>query len=128
VKYLFDTHTFIWLDSEPAKLSATVAAILQNRQHNLLLSVASAWEMQIKLQLGKLNLQLPLATIIASQRQTNQRDLLPVRLGHVLALDQLPAVHKDLFDRLLAAQSIVEQATLLSADTIFASYPINTLW
>lgn len=128
MKYLLDTHTFIWWDSEPAKLSATVAAILQNRNHTILFSVASIWEMQIKLQLGKLNLQLPLASILASQIQNNQLELLPVSLEHVLALDQLPAVHKDPFDRLLATQSIVEQATLLSADRIFADYPVNARW
>ncbi|MBI1766616.1 MAG: type II toxin-antitoxin system VapC family toxin [Acidobacteria bacterium] len=128
MKYLLDTHTFIWWDSEPAKLSATVATILQNRQHTILLSVASAWEIQIKFQLGKLDLQLSLATIVANQIQQNQFKLLPVGLEHVLALNQLPAVHKDPFDRLLAAQSMVEQATLLSADAIFAGYPVNTLW
>ena len=68
---LLDTHAFIWWDSEPAKLSAQVLALCQDSMNTLLLSVASVWEMQIKLQLGKLKLKLPLAEIVESQRQRN---------------------------------------------------------
>lgn len=128
MRYLLDTHTFIWCDSEPQKLSVQVATLIQDRQHTILFSVASAWEMQIKWQLGKLNLQTPLARIIASQLQTNQIELLSVKMAHVLALEQLPAIHKDPFDRLLIAQALTEQATLLSADRIFSSYPVNVIW
>ncbi len=66
---LLDTHAFIWWDSEPGKLSAQVLALCQDSRNTLLLSVASVWEMQIKLQLGKLKLTLPLAEIVESQRR-----------------------------------------------------------
>ena len=128
MKYLLDTHTFIWWDSEPVKLSPQVLTLCQDRANMVLLSVASVWEMQIKLQLGKLKLNLPLAEVIESQRQTNNIEMLPVTLPHVLALQNLPSHHKDPFDRLLIAQANVEEAVLLSGDSIFAKYPVKLLW
>jgi len=127
MKGLLDTHTFIWWDSDPSKLSAKVLAFLQNPANTLLLSVASIWEILIKQQLGKLTLSVPLVTILA-QQQANGIQILPVTLDHVLALESLPTPHKDPFDRLLVAQTNVEGAVLLSADPIFAQYPVNVLW
>jgi PIN domain nuclease of toxin-antitoxin system len=86
------------------------------------------WELQIKLQLGKLTLKLPLATVIEGQRQANHIKVLPVTLPHVLALHNLPMPHKDPFDRLLIAQANVEGATLISGDPIFAEYPVVSFW
>ncbi len=103
MKLLLDTHAFLWWDSEPAKLSPQVLASCQDRSNTLLLSVASVWEIQIKLQLSKLKLTLPLAELIESQQQTNNVEVLPVALAHVLALQNLPPHHKDPFDRLLIA-------------------------
>lgn len=100
MKFLLDTHTFIWWDSEPAKLSPHALALCQDRHNVFLLSVVSVWEMQIKLQLGKLTLALSLREIIESQRQTNNIEILPITLAHVLALEKLPTHHKDPFDRL----------------------------
>jgi PIN domain nuclease of toxin-antitoxin system len=128
MKLLLDTHTFIWWDSEPAKLSPQILTLCQERTNSLLLSVASVWEMQIKLQLGKLKLILPLADIIESQQQGNNIEILPVLLQHVLALQSLPAHHKDPFDRLLIAQANVEEAILVSSDPIFAQYVVNVVW
>jgi len=128
MKVLLDTHAFIWWDSDPTKLSPQARSACKDRTNVVLLSVASAWEMQIKLQLGKLDLRLPLAEIIASQQQTNDIQVLPVALGHVLALQNLPAHHKDPFDRLLIAQANVEEAVLISHDPVFAHYPVKVLW
>lgn len=110
MKLLLDTHTFIWWDSEPTKLSSQAFALCQDRAHVVLLSVASVWEMQIKSQLGRLQLHSPLADVIAGQQRTNQIEVLPVNLAHVLALESLPAHHKDPFDRILIAQANVEEA------------------
>ena len=128
MSYLLDTHTFIWLDHDPSQLSPAVAAICQDRQQTLLLSVVSVWEIIIKQQLGKLTLRLPLADIVAEQGQQNDVQILPITLAHTLEVAQLPLVHKDPFDRLLIAQSRVENAVLLSADHVFASYPVQVLW
>ena len=84
--------------------------------------------MEIKLQLGKLRLAKPLAEIIADQQHTNQIEVLPINLAHVLALETLPAVHKDPFDRLLIAQAKVEAIPLVSRDAEFTAYPITVEW
>ncbi len=95
--------------------------------NTLLVSMASLWEIAIKVRLGKLHLRDPLPDIVA--RQENQGVLLlSVKPEHVYALDSLPLLHKDPFDRLLIAQTIVEGATLLTADTSITAYPVTTLW
>jgi PIN domain nuclease of toxin-antitoxin system len=128
MKLLLDTHAFIWWDSEPARLSPQALALCQDRENALLLSVVSIWEMQIKLQLGKLGLALPLREIVESQCQTNNVEVLPITLAHVLALENLPVHHKDPFDRLLVAQAIVEEVVLVSGDPNIAKYPVQVVW
>jgi len=128
MRVLLDTHTFIWWDGDSTKLSARALAICSDPQNALLLSVVSVWEMVIKLQLDKLTLSMPLADIIANQQKQNRIDVLPVTLDHVLAVEQLPAHHKDPFDRPLIAQATVEGATLLSGDPVFAAYSVSTVW
>ena len=128
MKLLFDTHTFIWWDSEPSRLSASVYAACHDSNNQLLLSVASVWEMQIKVQIGKMKLSLPLDDIVAHQVKNNKVRLLPITLPHVLTLDTLPLYHKDPFDRILIAQANTEGATLLSRDRVFSKYPVALLW
>lgn len=128
MKYLLDTHTFIWLDNEPEKLPAKVAEICADQTHTLLLSIASVWEMQIKLQLGKLTLPAPLATIVENQIRNNQVELLTIQLPHVLELATLPLHHKDPFDRLLIAQARFEDAVILSDDSQISKYPVPLIW
>lgn len=127
MKVLFDTHTFIWWDSNPTK-SPFVLSLCNDSTTTILLSIASVWEIQIKLQLNKLSLTMPLADIITSQQQTNGIEVIPISLAHVLGLQSLPTPHKDPFDRLLVAQANVENAVLLSVDSIFAQYPVKVLW
>lgn len=128
MKLLLDTHTFIWWDSEPARLSPQALTLCQDRANIVLLSVTSVWEMQIKLQLGKLKFNLSLAEIIESQRKTNNIEVLPITLVHVLALENLPVYHKDPFDRLLIAQANIEGAVLVTSDPIFTKYPVKLVW
>jgi PIN domain nuclease of toxin-antitoxin system len=92
------------------------------------LSVASTWEIQIKHQLGKLTLNMPLVDIIQGQQERNNVQILPISLQHTLSLDTLPLHHKDPFDRMLIAQAKVENVALLSADPVFARYPIRVRW
>jgi PIN domain nuclease of toxin-antitoxin system len=127
MKLLLDTHIFIWWATAPERLSASALAALEDGNNDLLLSVASVWEMQIKAQLGKLNLGGPLKDLLDSQQITNSVQPLSVELTHVLGLEGLPFYHKDPFDRLLIAQTIVEGATLVSMDLQFSSYPVQLL-
>ncbi len=122
MKLLLDTHTFIWWNNEPDKLSPQVFKLLENSENIVLLSVVTPWEMQIKLQTGKLKLEIPLSEMINNQLQANNFELLSVTLPHVLGLQTLPTTHKDPFDRLLIAQANVEKATILSKDAVFTQY------
>ena len=127
MKLLLDTHIFLWWADDPEKLSQAALSALQDEANEIILSVVSVWEMQIKIQLGKLKLSLPLKDLIKNQQETNQLNLLPVELKHVLALDTLPFHHKDPFDRLLMAQSLEEDLTLVSADSQFTPYSVKLL-
>jgi PIN domain nuclease of toxin-antitoxin system len=118
MRLLLDTHAFIWWDSDPAKLSAVALGALRDPASTVWLSSVSVWEMIIKAQLGRLSLRLPLPDIVA-QQQVNGLQVLPVTLPHVLAIEGLPPVHKDPFDRLLMAQVIVEGAEFVSSDQVF---------
>ncbi|MUG92606.1 PIN domain-containing protein [Scytonema sp. UIC 10036] len=124
---LLDTHTFIWWDSEPTKLSKQALDLLADKNNIRLLSVVSLWEIQIKHQLGKLTLNKPLGEIIASQ-QKNYIEILPITVAHVLALDGLPLYHKDPFDRLLIAQANIENSVLISCDAVFTNYSVQVEW
>ena len=128
MKYLLDTHAFIWRDNNPAKLSMKVRTICIDRANELLLSIACVWEMQIKMQLGKLTLPSPLANMITAQQAANAVQLLPVELPHVLELSSLPDHHKDPFDRLLISQARIERAQLISDDPQIAKYPVTVVW
>lgn len=94
------------------------------------LSVISAWEIQIKQQLKRLTLHIPLSEIIRVQQGDNNLQLLPVELHHVYALDELPLHHNDPFDRLLIAQARSEKAVLVSADRAIGAYSdeVELLW
>jgi PIN domain nuclease of toxin-antitoxin system len=128
MKLLLDTHTFLWLDHASDNLPQRVKDLCQNPENELLLSLVSIWEMQIKFQLGKLRLQAPLEKMIADQQSQNGLTLLPITLVHIIDLQNLPMSHRDPFDRLLISQARLEGATLLSKDEIFATYPVTLLW
>jgi PIN domain nuclease of toxin-antitoxin system len=128
MKLLLDTHSFIWWASGPEKLSERALLACQDRSNDLILSVASVWEMQIKLHLGKLKLESSLVDLIESQQRANDLQVLSVELHHVLALSDLPPHHKDPFDRLLIAQAVAEDAFLVSADEAFSRYSVRLLW
>ena len=128
MKLLLDTHAFIWWDSNPDKLSPRALTLCQDRRNTLIVSVASLWEMQIKAQLGKLKLNIPMAELIEKQKETNAIKVLTISLEHILELGNLPTIHNDPFDRLLIAQARVEDAMIVSTDSIFAQYPITIVW
>jgi PIN domain nuclease of toxin-antitoxin system len=88
----------------------------------------SAWEMQIKIHLGKLKLNSPLKNIIEKQQKENGLQILPIKLSHVLELDNLPHHHKDPFDRLLIAQAKVEDVFIIGKDEMFSKYMVKLFW
>ncbi len=128
MKLLLDTHVFLWLRSEPQKVSSKVLNLYQERYNIVYLSVVSVWEMQIKHQIGKLALNMPLKEIIEEQCESNNLQILPLILKHIFGLQNLPLHHKDPFDRLLLVQSQIENLYLISSDRIFDIYQVNLCW
>ncbi|HTD85446.1 MAG TPA: type II toxin-antitoxin system VapC family toxin [Candidatus Binatia bacterium] len=128
MKRLLDTHAFLWADGEPERLSAAAKAACEDQDSELLLSVVSVWEIQIKIQLGKLALRSGLREIMGAWVQRNNLRILPVNLEHVLRLEVLPSHHKDPFDRLLVAQAQAEGCELISHDRLLRQYPVTVVW
>jgi len=128
MKLLLDTHSFIWWANEPEKLSERVLTACEDKKNDLILSVVSVWEMQIKIQLGKLQLRHPLKELVSKQQETNNLQILPITLEHVPALEDLPNHHRDPFDRLLIAQSRKEKLRLVSKDDVFPRYSVKLFW
>jgi PIN domain nuclease of toxin-antitoxin system len=124
MKLLLDTHIFIWQAEQPQKLTPKVQAALKNPNNELILSVVSVWEMQIKAQIGKLHLSLPIQDFVRLQRVLNNIESLPVIEDHIWALRSLPMHHKDPFDRLLIAQAIAEKCQIVTVDSVFTKYSV----
>jgi PIN domain nuclease of toxin-antitoxin system len=128
MRLLLDTHTFLWWDGQPERLTERALELLADRSNEILLSVASLWEIQIKLEIGKLRLKVPLLEMVSDEETANRFTLLPISAAHVFALDRLPAAHRDPFDRILAAQTLAEAVVLITRDPAFRSFPVQTLW
>lgn len=128
MNYLLDTHTFIWLDNDPDKLSSRATNICQNTANTLYLSIVSIWEIQIKLTLGKLTLPLTLEEMVNSQLDSNIIQLLEINRSHIYRTDKLEFHHRDPFDRLLIAQALEESLIILSKDANMPQYPATVVW
>jgi PIN domain nuclease of toxin-antitoxin system len=128
MKILLDTHTFMWWDNEPEKIPKASFDLICDPSNELFLSLVSIWEMQIKIQLGKLKLKADLESIVDSQQVENDIKLLDIKVSHILELSNLPNHHKDPFDRLLIAQSKIEKVSLVSCDAIFKQYECSVIW
>jgi len=123
--YLVDTHALLWFLTDDPKLSAPAKQMMLSPEHVLLVSAASTWEIAIKTQLGKLDAPDDLPDLIRAQGF----DELDVSTRHTWHITQLPSgTHKDPFDRLLAAQAIVEDLPIISADTQLDQYAITRHW
>lgn len=126
-KLLLDTHILIWLAEEPEKISSLVDPLL-NSNNELLLSHVSIWEMAIKTKTGKLRLEMNLKEFIAKAVEKHSLHFLPVSLSHIYQIENLELHHKDPFDRLLIAQSVVEKIPIVSSDASFDAYGIQRIW
>ena len=130
MKLLLDTRAFLWLlnDDYEHLRGKTAKKLFLDENNMLFFSLASVWEMAIKIKLGKLNISQGLADFIPEQLATNSIQLLDIRFEHVLKTMDLPFHHRDPFDRLIIAQTFIEEMTLLSVDSIFAAYDVRHVW
>jgi len=128
MRFLLDTHTFIWVATQDKRLSQKATELILDNDNALFLSVASVWEMAIKASLGKLLLQQPLEQIINEQIQINGLKILHIESAHALGVASLPWHHRDPFDRLLICQSKLEDLPILGCDTAMDAYGVLRTW
>jgi len=128
MRLLLDTHSFLWFIGGNTSLSPTARTLIEDVDNQPLLSMASLWEMAIKLSIGKLSLGRPFETLIPEQMRLNGVELLQIEMAHVVVVARLPFHHRDPFDRLLIAQAMVEQIPIVSGDPTFDLYHIRRLW
>ena len=129
MRVVLDTHIFLWFVLGDQKLSATARQIIEDPQNEKLLSVASIWEVTIKVSTGKLKLNTGTVTFFDEACRQNAIAILPITLAHLAPLETMPFHHRDPFDRLLIAQSLVENIPIVSADAAFDTYEgVTRLW
>ncbi|OPY04723.1 MAG: PIN domain protein [Syntrophorhabdus sp. PtaB.Bin184] len=128
MRLILDTHAFLWWIVDGPQLSSRVRDVVKNPANELFLSVASAWEIAIKVNLGRLRLPDRPDRFIPGQLMKNAIEPLPVEMSHALYVSRLPAIHRDPFDRIIIAQSILEKMPVVTRDTDIAKYKIKTLW
>lgn len=122
MKLLLDTHLLLWAAGDPDRLSETATALMTAPENELCFSAASLWEIAIKKGLGRSDFKVD-ARVLRRGLLDNGYSELPIGSEHAVAIDSLPAIHKDPFDRILVAQATVEGITLLTIDALVAQYP-----
>ncbi|HLF72870.1 MAG TPA: type II toxin-antitoxin system VapC family toxin [Anaerolineales bacterium] len=125
---LLDTHVFLWFIDENPRLSKPARVLIEAEDSQPFLSMASLWEIAIKISLGKLQLEQSYEAFIPQQLALNGIGILNLSLEHIAAIATLPFHHRDPFDRLIAVQSKIEKMTLVSADPSFDVYEIERVW
>jgi len=126
MKILIDTHVFLWGIQSEEKLSGKVRTLLP--ASDVWISVASLWEIIAKVQSGKLTLPKPVGAYVTAKLKANGVSVLSLTFDHVLRLEELQLHHRDPFDRILIAQSLAEELPLVTADPLFARYPVEVIW
>jgi PIN domain nuclease of toxin-antitoxin system len=127
MRALLDTHTFLWAIAEDSRLSRRAQQVFTG-PNELWFSVASLWEILIKVRAGKLSLPKPTGPYVVKELAHNRIEVLPVKLDHVLRLESVAIHHRDPFDRILIAQSLEESLPIVTTDPLFQKYPIELIW
>jgi PIN domain nuclease of toxin-antitoxin system len=128
VRSLLDTHAFLWFVIGDRRLSATARSRIEAQGSEILLSIASIWEIAIKAGQGRLPLPSPVRRFIPQQMVENGIGLLPVALDHAMEVGNLPHHHRDPFDRMLVVQARMEEMPIISADSELDRYGVKRVW
>ncbi len=128
MRYLLDSRVFLWWCAQSSKLSPTVFELIKCGDNEIYVSLLSIREIQIKAQLGKVDLPLPIIDIFSRQHDEYNIELLAIELPHMKAMITLPNLHIDPFGRILISQAIAENMTMLTNDPNITQYPVKTLW
>jgi PIN domain nuclease of toxin-antitoxin system len=128
MRVLLDTHTFLWWNTDDPRLSPKARELIADGRNEIYLSVASAWEIAIKAARGSLILPEPPEQYVPSRLRLHRMLVLTIQLRHALTVYDLPMIHRDPFDRLLIAQSRVEDLPLLTIDPDITQYGVAVVW
>jgi PIN domain nuclease of toxin-antitoxin system len=128
VKLLLDTQCFLWWFAEPERLNEEAISHIADESNELWLSVASVWEMGIKVAIAKLPLPEPLDSYVSSRMMKLGAKSLEITTSHALRTVALPLHHRDPFDRMLIAQAQMESMILVTADSMFKEYQDTTIF
>jgi PIN domain nuclease of toxin-antitoxin system len=128
VRLLLDTHALLWWIADDERLSSRASALIADGANEVLVSAASAWEVVVKSALGRVEVPTPVDRFFIGQLEANAFVPLPIQMRHALGLSALPNVHRDPFDRILVAQAVAEDLTLVSGDAVLRSYPVAIEW
>lgn len=128
MRILLDTHVWLWMQVEPARMSESARQIVESLQNELLFSAASSWEIAIKHALGRLHLPAPPAEYVPSRIESSGVIPLSIEHSHALRVSELPPHHRDPFDRLLIAQAQLEGAPILTVDDQLAAYDVEIVY
>lgn len=127
-RFLLDTHSFLWWVEDSPNLSETARGVIRARENEIFLSLASVWELAIKVSLEKLVLSVSFEKFLTENLTSNDFHLFPVDLSHVVSVSTLPFHHRDPFDRLLVVQALKDNLPIVSADGVLDLYGIVRLW
>ncbi len=129
MRALLDTHAFLWWVTDDPQLSPAARDTIGDGENQILLSVVSVWEIVLKAGLGRVTFEGGSAAgSIPEQIEANAFEILPIHLRHALRLGDLPDVHRDPFDRMLAAQALEEDVPLVTGDSRLGEYPVRVVW
>lgn len=128
MKLLLDTHSFLWFVDGSPRLSAAARILIEDAVNDVFLSVASVWEIAIKIGAGKLDLGQPIERRIPEELRDNDIELLNITVDHTAVVAVLPLHHRDPFDRMLVAQAQAEQMPIISSDAVLDAYGVTRLW
>jgi len=128
LRVLLDTHAFVWWNSDDPRLSRTARAVIQEPENEILLSAASAWEIAIKYARGRLPIPQPPARYVADRMRRHGFGPLAIEIAHGVQVGSLPPIHRDPFDRILVAQSQLENLPILTSDPTIARYGVSVIW
>jgi PIN domain nuclease of toxin-antitoxin system len=128
VRALLDTHAFLWWTVDDPRLSQDARTLIEDASNELYLSVASAWELAIKVGLGRVETPAPIDEFLPDSLARNGVQALAIELPHALRVARLPSIHGDPFDRLIVAQAQIEGLPILTADPAIDRYDVDTIW
>jgi PIN domain nuclease of toxin-antitoxin system len=126
VRLLLDTHIFLWAHADPARLGRR-RELIEGAENALLVSAVTSWEIAIKYGLGRLDLPEPPERYVPERLRRLDAQVIAIEHAHVLAVAELPQLHRDPFDRLLVAQAKLLDAAIVTADSRIAQYAVQTL-